>query len=436
MFFILNSNRNINDLTMKKKIVLLVVTLVLFLSCSRTQPSVFVEASPELVNVSGERLTRIDKVIQQSIDSGWIAGAVGFIARDGKIVYDKSFGFSDIEAKTLMNRDDIFRIASQTKAITSVAAMMLFEEGKFLLDDPISKYIPEFAHPQVLDKFNEKDTTYTTVPANREITVRDLLTHTSGIDYAGIGSKNMNAIYAKSGIPTGFVSEKIILGDKIRDLGKLPLVHQPGERFTYGLNVDVLGYLVEVLSGESLDHFFHSRIFEPLGMNDTYFYLPSSKYDRLVKVTTEDKDHHLSNLTMDIVKYPVAEGTYFSGGAGLSSTIKDYAVFLQMMLNKGEYNGKRLLARRTVELMTTNQIGNLNLGRDKFGLGFQITTQNGQALLGISEGSFAWGGYFATTYWADPKERLVCLLFMQQSPLSHGEIQNKFKAMVYQALSD
>lgn len=420
-----------------KKVTFLIVILILVISCTRTTNSVLTEASPSLVNVSGDRLIRIDKMIQLSIDSGWIAGAVGFIARDGKIVYDKSFGVNDIKSKTPMRNDDIFRIASQTKAITSVAVMMLFEEGKFLLDDPISKYIPEFSHPKVLDKFNEKDTTYSTVPAYREITVRDLLTHTSGIDYAGIGSTNMKAIYAKSNIPGGFGSDKMLLGDKIRSLGKLPLVHQPGERFTYGLNVDVLGYLVEILSGESLDHYFHAHIFEPLGMNDTYFYLPSTKSQRLVKVSTEDKNHHLINSQEDFVNYPLlTAGTYYSGGAGLSSTIKDYGTFLQMMLNKGEYNGKRLLARRTVELMTSNQIGDLNLGSDKFGLGFQITTARGQARLGMSEGSFAWGGYFATTYWADPKERLVCLLFLQQSPLRHSEIQDKFRALVYQALND
>ncbi len=413
-----------------------VAVLILSIAYSCTQTSELREASPISVQVSKERLIRIDKMLQQSIDSGWIAGAVGFIARDEKIVYDKSFGINDIETKTLMQRDNIFRIASQTKAITSIAVMMLFEEGEFLLDDPISKYIPEFANPRVLDQFNEKDTTYTTVPANREITIRDLLTHTSGIDYAGIGSKNMRAIYAKSDIPGGFGNDKIVLGDKIKALGKLPLVHQPGERFTYGLNADVLGYFVEVLSGESLDHYFQKHIFEPLGMNDTYFYLPSSKFDRLVKVITEDKNRHLVNAPGESVNYPLIEGTYYSGGAGLSSTVKDYAIFLQMLLNNGEYNGIRLLSRRTVELMTTNQIGNLNVGKDKFGLGFQITTANGQAKLGMSEGSFSWGGYFATTYWADPKEHLVCLLFMQQSPLRHSEIQDKFKAMVYQALND
>jgi CubicO group peptidase (beta-lactamase class C family) len=421
---------------MKRTVFLQVAALILFIANSCIQSSELQEASPISVKVSEDRLMRIDNMLQQSIDSGWIAGAVGFIARDGKIIYNRSFGVSDLETKSPMGNDAIFRIASQTKAITSIAVMMLFEEGKLLLDDRISKYIPEFANPCVLDKFNEKDTTYTTVPAIREITIRDLLTHTSGIDYAGIGSKNMIAIYAKSDIPSGFVSDKILLGDKIKALGKLPLVHQPGEKFTYGLNVDVLGYLVEVLSGESLDRYFQKHIFEPLGMTDTYFYLPSSKFERLVKVNTEDIKHHLVKLPDESMNYPMVEGTYYSGGAGLSSTTKDYATFLQMLLNKGEYNGKRLLSRRTVELITSNQIGGLNMGRDKFGLGFQITTANGQAKLGVSEGSFSWGGYFGTTYWADPKERLVCLVFIQQSPLSHSEIHDKFRVLVYQALND
>jgi CubicO group peptidase (beta-lactamase class C family) len=171
-------------------------------------------------------------------------------------------------------------------------------------------------------------------------------------------------------------------------------------------------------------------------MTDTYFYLPQSKFNRLVKVTAEDKNHHLINSPEAFVNYPLSEGTYYSGGAGLSSTVKDYAAFLQMMLNKGEYNGTRLLARRTVELMTTNQIGDINLGPDKFGLGFEITTAAGQSRLGVTEGSFSWGGYFATDYWADPKEKLVGLIFLQQSPFSHSEIPQKFKALVYQALAD
>jgi CubicO group peptidase (beta-lactamase class C family) len=421
---------------MKRTLFLNVIVLI-FIGISSCKNSTVLEvASPASEKISEERLARIDKMLQQSIDSGWVAGAAGFIARNGKIVYDRAFGMKDPETKSPLKTDDIFRIASQTKAITSIAAMMLFEEGKFLLDDPVSKYIPEFRNSQVLDKFNGKDTTYTTIPANREIRIRDLFTHTSGIDYAGIGSANMRAIYAKAGIPAGFGTDKVVLGEKMRALGKLPLVHQPGERFTYGLNVDVLGYLIEVCSGESLDKFFQKRIFEPLGMNDTYFYIPGSKSSRLVAVNTEDQKHHVTKLSLEIFNYPLLTGTYFSGGAGLSSTTRDYATFLQMLLNNGEYNGKRLLSRRTVELITCNQIGDLNIGRDKFGLGFEITTAYGQAQLGISEGSFSWGGYFGTTYWADPKEHLVCLLFMQQSPLSHGEIQSKFKAMVYQALND
>jgi len=422
---------------MKKLLIINVVLFGLLATYGCTRTTVLKEASSESVCISSERLNRIDNMLQQAIDSGWTAGAVGFIARDGKIIYNKAFGVSDLETKTPMQTDNIFRIASQTKAIVSIGAMMLFEEGKFLLDDPVSKYIPEFANSQILDKFNEKDTTYTTIPAKREVSIRDLFTHTSGIGYAGIGTPVMNAIYAKADIPPGFGSNSVVIGDKMRALGKLPLFHQPGEKWTYGLNVDVLGYLIEVWSGEKLDQYLKNHLFEPLGMTDTYFYLPQEKQDRLVKVSGEDDKGHVAISKIEFFDYPLVEnGTYFSGGAGLSSTIKDYGTFLQMLLNNGIYNGKRLLSRRTVELITSNQIGALYVGRDKFGLGFEITTKEGQALLGISEGSFSWGGYFATNYWADPKEKIVGLIFTQQSPMSHGEIHNKFKAMVYQALDD
>lgn len=399
--------------------------------------------NPVAEKFSVERLQRIDHLIESNIDSGYINGAVALISRNGKIVYNKSFGIADVEQKKLMENDNIFRIASQTKAITSVAVMMLFEEGKFLLDEPISKYIPAFAHPKVIDLYNEKDTTYTTVPAKREITIRDLLTHTSGIEYAQIGSPRMNAIYAKSKIPGGFVADKIRLADAMDRLGKLPLTHQPGEKWTYGLNIDVLGYLVEKVSGKTLDQFFKERIFDPLGMKDTYFYIPATKQNRLVAVYTPDKQGHLvrwsaSTLPGIDVNYPKTEGTYFSGGAGLSSTIKDYATFLQMMLNGGIYNGQRLLARHTVEMMTENQIGDLyiNADKDKFGLGFGITTPASSTKLGISPGSFAWGGFYGTLYWVDPKEHLVCLLFVQNWPFPHNAIQDKFRALVYQALAD
>ena len=408
-------------------------------SCTENTVHNTVDAST--VKMSAERLARIDTLLEQTIDNDWVSGVVAYIAREGKTVYYKSFGLSDAEKQTPMEKDAIFRIASQTKAITSTAVMMLFEEGRFLLDDPVSKYIPEFANPVVIDQFNPKDTTYTTVPAAREITIRDLLTHTSGIDYAGIGTSTMNAVYAKAGIPVGFESRPLVLGEWIRKLAKLPLIHQPGERFTYGLNTDVLGYLVEVVSGMPFDRFLNERLFEPLGMKDTYFYLPEEKQARLVSVSAEDAAHHAVKWDPQLLpgidaNYPLVKGTYFSGGAGLSSTIGDYAIFLQMLLNDVEYNGKRLLSRRTVDLMTCNQIGAINLGDNKFGLGFEITTEAGQARIGVTEGSFAWGGFWGTTYWADPNEQLVCLLFSQQFPLTHGEISDKFRVLVYAALDD
>ncbi|HVW97033.1 MAG TPA: serine hydrolase domain-containing protein [Mucilaginibacter sp.] len=425
-----------------KKLFLFLLLFALFVSCRLFSQDIKLQAG----NAAAEkfdpaRLLRIDKLIQQYVDSGWVEGADALIARNGKIVYNKAFGLADAEKKTAMRTDAIFRIASQTKAITSVAVMILYEEGKFLLDDPISKYIPSFAHPKVLASFNPKDSSYTTINARREVTIRDLLTHTSGVDYAQIGSEALKAIYAKNGLYAGFVTDKMLIGDAINKLGTLPLVHQPGERFTYGMSIDVLGYLVEKVSGESLARFFKERIFDPLGMNDTYFYLPSSKYARLVKVYTPDKTNHLIRWNDGTfpgvdVDYPKSNGTYYSGGAGLSSTIKDYAAFLQMMLNKGEYNGHRILARHTVEMMTMNQIGNLNLNAqgNKFGLGFEITTRSGQAKLGQTEGSFSWGGFFGTIYWADPQENLMGLLFVQEWPYPHGELSDKFKVLVYSAL--
>lgn len=368
-------------------------------------------------------------------------GCVALIVHKGKIVYHKAFGYNDPEKKDAIRTDDIYRIASQTKAITSTAVMMLFEEGKFLLDDPISRYIPEFSKPVVLDKFNESDTTYTTLPAKSEITIRQLLTHTSGIDYAQIGSKEANAIYAKAGVTGGIGVEKgRILSTDMKKLAKLPLMHQPGERFTYGLNTDVLGYLVEVVSGMSLDAFFRKRIFEPLGMNDTYFYVPASKHARVVNLYEENDGKiqlapsAIKQNGVFITDYPKSNGTYFSGGAGLSSTALDYAKFLQLFLNGGTFNGKRLLSRNTIRMMTMNQIGDINMGVNKFGLGFGITTTKGSARLPTPEGVFDWGGAFSTLYWADPKEQLIGIFYRQLWKSTIGEVGNKFQVLVYSAL--
>ncbi len=417
--------------------------LALFASLTISCFSQLKEAVPETAGASSERLKRVDRLLQEYIDKKWIGGATAIVVKDGKIIYYKAIGSSDLDSKAAMKKDAIFRIASQTKAITSVAIMMLYEEGKLMLDDPISRYIPSFANQQVLDKFNEADSSYTTVPAKRAVTVRDLLTHTSGIGYAQIGSKEATAIYAKNGVWGGIgVENGMILGDKIKILGTLPLLHQPGEKWTYGLNTDILGYLVEVLSGVSLDEFFRTRIFEPLGMKDTYFYLPKEKYSRLVKLNTEDKNREVvimkesPNLSGRVNKdYPAAPGTYYSGGGGLSSTALDYAIFMQMLVNNGEYNGKRILSPFAVRMMTTSQYDKINWPDTKMGLGFSLYTDKSVARSPLSPGSFEWGGMFSSTYWIDPKEKLVAQLFLNQYPNSHGEIHDKFKVAVYQALS-
>lgn len=425
---------------MKKIQASLIALFVVFISFS-SPAQVLKEADPASAGMLPVRLQRIDKLLQEYVDKKWIAGGAAIIAKDGKIVYHKAIGYNDLDKKTPLKRDAIFRIASQTKAITSVAVMMLYEEGKFLLKDPISKYIPEFAKPQVLDKFNAEDTTYTTVPTKREITIHDLLTHTSGIGYAQIGSKEANAIYAKNGIVGGIGVGQILLADKIKKLGTLPLFHQPGEQWTYGLNTDVLGYLVEVASGMSLDEFFRKKIFEPLGMKDTYFYLPKDKYNRLATLFTENENKEVVkaadhiNLNGDFYSnYPATEGTYYSGGGGLSSTALDYAIFMQMLLNGGEYNGKRILSRSTVKMMTMDQYDKINWPANKMGLGFSIATEKSLASSPLSPGSFSWGGMFSSTYWIDPKEKIVAQLFLNEYPQSHGDIHEKFKVLVYQAL--
>ncbi|MEJ7778023.1 MAG: serine hydrolase domain-containing protein [Daejeonella sp.] len=356
--------------------------------------------TPEAAGFSSERLKRMDAAMDDWVKKGYMNGGAALIIRNGKVAYYKASGYNDLDTKAPLQKDGIFRIASQTKAITSVAIMMLFDEGKLLLSDPVSQYIPSFKNQTVLVTLNP-DTTYSTVPAKREITIKDLLTHTSGLGYAQIGSKEANAIYAKSKLTAGIgISDESLLTAMTR-LGTLPLMHQPGEKWTYGLNNDLLGSIVEIISGQSLDEFFRTRIFEPLGMKDTYFNVPQAKAGRLVNLYTEKPDGSLvkagSNMLNGpvLANYPLGTSSYFSGGAGLSSTLYDYAIFLQMLLNNGEYNGKRLLGRNTVRMMTMNQIGDLSLGDDKFGLGFQIVSEKGSGRTPAQEGTFSWGGAFA-----------------------------------------
>lgn len=406
----------------------------MFITLIWSSSLVFGQEDTKTVVFSDSEKAKIDNLFKDYIAKGWIKSITANIAVDGKTVYNKAFGNNlNRPAKT----DDILRIASQTKAVTCTAVMILFDEGKFALEDPISKYIPAFKNPKVLDKFNPADSSYTTKPANHEITIRELMTHTSGLGYAQIGSPEMNAIYAKAGIEAGFVINKKLLETEINKLARLPLASQPGERWQYSLGIDVLGRLVEVASGFNLDVFFKERIFQPLGMSDTYFALPRAKVNRLATVYTEDPKSHTVKPWKDgafpgaTINYPLNGNGYFAGGAGLVSTSQDYGIFLQMLLNRGTFNGKRILSENSVRLMIRNQIGSIPFTDNTFGLGFEVVTEKSSKKTGQSAGSFGWGGFFGSTYWVDPKKKIVAQIYVQQWPFSHGEIAEKFKSIIY-----
>jgi CubicO group peptidase (beta-lactamase class C family) len=422
-------------IAMKKKGILLVL-MACWLGGSAQQTT----------GLSQQRLQRIDTFVQQQIRNQHITGATVLVMYKGKAVYNRAFGFADVAAKTPMQTDNIFRIASQTKAITSLAVMMLWEEGKFLLDAPVSRYIPAFKTPSVLKDFNPADSSYTSVPATREITIRDLLRHTSGIDYAGItGDARMRAIYAKAGVRTG-IGTKGTVKANVERLAALPLKHNPGEAFTYGLNTDVLGYLVEIWSGMPLNEFCSRRIFAPLGMHDTYFHLPASKAGRLVAVQQRGKDGILTKVTGPIFDgvdplYPLDTTVYPSGGAALSSTTADYAKFLQLLINKGQYNGQRLVSAATIDLMLRNQLQNIpapGMAPDfQFGLGVAVVTPRNHYLYPDHIGSFWWGGVLNTHYWADPEAELCGLIYTQEyQPGSYNDdLAFYLRALVYGALN-
>lgn len=429
------------------RFLLLLLALKSFALSALAQSKILVNGTPQEGGFSVSRLGRLDSSMKAWVNEKWINGSVALIARHGKIVFYSAHGYNDDVTKAPLDKNGIFRIASQTKAITVVAVMMLWEEGKFSLDDPVSKFIPSFANQKVLATYNSTDTSYTTVPAKRPVTIRDLLTHTSGIGYPAIGTPAENAIYAKNYITGGVGVKGQTLEDAMVSLGKLPLFFQPGEQWKYGLNMDILGYLVEKWSGMSLEDFFTKRIFQPLGMKDTYFNVPASKASRLVNFFLGDSSGNIKkqafvfNGALDM-NFPLQHTNYFSGGGGLSSTIMDYAIFLQMLLNKGEYNGVRLLARNTVRMMTMNQIGDINptIGdnaRDNsFGFGFFIISDKGSRLTPSQPGTYSWGGVFSTSYWVDPKEDMIVLFYRQMWGPYVVNTDKVFKPLVYQAIND
>ncbi len=397
--------------------------------------------SPPSVGMSPERLERIDAMCAQAIEDGEVPGIVALVARKGKIVFHKAYGMANNSSNKKMEPNTIFRIASQSKAITSTAVMTLWEEGKFNLDDPISDYIPEFKNPKILLEFKEQDSSYSVGLAENEITIRHLLTHTSGIGYGVIdGDDRFKKIYSKAGITDLFTTKNISIEESVKKLAKLPLHHEPGTKFTYSEGLDVLGYFIEVVSGKPFDVFLRERIFDPLGMDDTWFYLPDEKADRLVTVQIKEGDKWMPlGVTFYDPDYPIkGEKRFFSGGAGLSSTAKDYATFLQMYLNGGELNGNRILSRTTIKTIMAEQFPDVPFNDGKYyGLAFAVVNQRGQDLGGDgSIGTFDWGGYFNTQYFADPEEKIIGILMKQtQGPVT-DQTRGKFRKMVGAAIDD
>lgn len=399
-------------------------------------------AKPESVGLSSERLERIGKTVQKDIDDKRIAGAVTLVMRHGQVAYFKAQGMQDREAAKPMRADSIFRICSMSKPITSVAVMMLYEEGRFMLEDPVSKYLPEFKNPKVLVKLAGGGEPYT-IPATREITIRDLLRHTSGLTYQW--NADLGPLYEKANVAHGLLPYDGTIGDSVERLAKLPLLFNPGERWEYSLSADVLGRLVEVVSGMSFDQFLRTRIFDPLGMKDTYFFPPENKLDRLATAYTYYPEKGLQRFP----ETPITEGSFtysadypyrgpkklFSGGAGLNSTAADYARFCQMMLEGGKLGSVRLLSRKSVELMTHDQLG--KIGTDQsFGLGFGIEGDRGPLPELGTPGSYSWGGFFYTAFSVDPKEQMIVIFMGQLHPTGDLELDRQVHELAYQAIID
>ncbi len=392
--------------------------------------------TPEALGFSSERLQRLTQTFDQYVRDKRLSGGVILVARHGRIAYLEPFGLRDVAANARMPADAIFRLASQSKAVTSVAIMMLMEDGALLLNDPVGKFIPEFAHTKVA--VAKPGGGYDVVAAERPLTISDLLTHTAGINYglSGVAKEE----WARAGI-TGwyFADRDEPIGATVARMGALPFETQPGEQFVYGYATDILGVVVEKASGMSLDAFLRTRIFEPLKMNDAHFYLPPGKRDRLATVYSAREDGTITRTpdkggATSQGAYVVGPRKSYSGGAGLLSTISDYARFLQMLLNGGELDGVRLLSPKSVELMVADHIENYGGTARGFGLGFETIEDLGAYGLPGSAGSFGWGSAYHSTYWVDPQEDMIVIYFTQLIPAGTIDDFGKLRALVYAAL--
>jgi CubicO group peptidase (beta-lactamase class C family) len=404
--------------------------------------------APEAEGLSASRLARLDALADRLVEEGEIAGAVLLVARHGEVVHLESHGQLDREAGVPMRDDAIFRICSMSKTITSVAVMVLYEEGRFLLDDPVARFLPEFERMRVIAPAPEGAAeAHGLVPAARPITILDLLTHTSGISYRFFGLPVIADLYAEAGITDGLAESQLDLAENVRRIAAQPLLHHPGERFSYGLSTDVLGRLVEVVSGVRFGEFLRKRIFEPLDMPDTGFVVPEEKRARLASIYRTDRAGGLQKLSEGPLEeghvvfsstYPLkGAGRYESGGAGMVSTASDYARFAQMLLNGGELDGTRLLSRKTVELMTADHITELAESPGHgFGLGVALSFDPGRSGRIPSEGTLLWSGFYTTRFWIDPAEEMVGLVMTQTYPYDSGEVLERFQALAYQAIAD
>lgn len=397
----------------------------------------FKKVDPSAAGFSVDRLERLDQWISSMVEQNVIAGATVIISRKGKLAYSESFGKSNVDSQRDMTTNDLFKIASMSKVITSVAVLQMYEKGLFLLDDPISKYITELEKMEVLSSFNEADSTFTTVPSKTPTTIRHLLTHTSGISYGG---EKISKIKAKQGIDDISMFSNT-LEQFVMAISKVPLAHQPGESWTYGYSTDILGYLIEKISGKSLSDYLETNLFIPLGMSSTGFNISNDDYSRYVQlygskggklIPIMNPKHHLPKDK---------KVTLFMGGSGLVSSPEDYMRFAQMLHNGGKFNGKRIIGKKTIELMTTNQIDTLNYPEDmlrllgtknKFGLGVNVVTESGSKNELYSAGSYYWEGMYATSFIVDPKEDLVAVFMIQIG--TRKPLREKFRLMLYQAL--
>jgi CubicO group peptidase (beta-lactamase class C family) len=386
-------------------------------------------SEPGAVGLSAARLAELKPTLQKIVDDGKIAGGVALVARHGKVVEVVACGYRDLASKTPMTEDTIFAIASMTKPITCVAAMILVEQEKLWLDDPVSKYLPELKDLRVLgDDDDDTETAVATVPARRPVTVRDLFTHTSGFAYGGFlsGNARLGRSYARAGVQD---RELKTVAEQVTRLAGVPLAHQPGEQWTYGLSHDVLGRIIEVVSGQHLDRYLQEHILTPLDMHDTCFSVPEAKRDRVATIY-----HPGGGGTLAAMPKNYGSETFFSGGAGLFSTARDYARFAQMLLNDGALDGIRILRPATIDAMTTNQIGRLMAMGMKYGLGFGLELTPESGLGNFVVGRYFWGGLFSTNFWVDPRHDVVAVIMTQVVPTNHGNANSAFRKVVDAAI--